>query len=108
LNDKTNSLKNNIHEPRGHNIAMHEESKNNIHGLSTCLIIFYAYNAFFIIYLYLLSAFVLSGQFAMGDVLIDGNPTGNQLGQACVDCDKLSSIPKVSYGKQFDLTPEEV
>ncbi|WJX22464.1 phytepsin [Trifolium repens] len=46
-------------------------------------------------------------EFAMGDVLIDGNPTGNQLGQACVDCDKLSSIPKVSYGKQFDLTPEE-
>jgi hypothetical protein len=44
----------------------------------------------------------------MGDVLIDGNPTGNQLGQACVDCDKLSSIPKVSYGKQFDLTSEEV
>jgi hypothetical protein len=47
----------------------------------------------------------------MGDVLIDGNPTGNQLGQAYVDCDKLTSTPKVSYtiaGKQFDLTPEEV
>jgi hypothetical protein len=31
------------------------------------------------IHLYLLSAFVLTGQFAMGDVLIDGNPPGKYL-----------------------------
>jgi phytepsin len=35
----------------------------------------------------------------------------NPLGQAAVDCGKLSSMPKVSFtigGKQFDLTSEQV